>query len=280
MLSKYLNDEYKGKIFGKLTAIEPTGEETSDQGPKWRFKCKCGNTVERFLSTVILSMKKYPHRVPCCKDCRVDRDITGKKFGKLTVLVRTSLRAADGRSSNRLFICECDCGEIILINGGNLVTGNTISCGCEHRKVVKEVSSTHSMSKDRIYKIWAGIKVRCYNNKCESYFRYGGRGIKVCDEWKDDFMNFYNWAMNNGYKDDLTIDRIDVNGNYEPDNCKWIPLCEQSWNKRNTRKYIDGRPLSVVCNEVGIDLNLVHQRIDRDKMSIYDAVNKPIRGKH
>lgn len=207
-------------------------------------------------------------------------NLKGSRFKKLLVLEETSLRDSSG---SVIWKCQCDCGNIVYSSTRLLRTGDIVSCGCFHTEFVKLLGKSnkmHGLCNSRLYTIYTNIKQRCFNKLNANYYNCGGRGIKVCDEWKDNFMNFYNWAMNNGYKDDLTIERIDVNGDYEPDNCKWILLCEQAWNKRNTRKYIDGRPLSVVCNEVGIDLNLVYQRIDRDKMSIYDAVNKPIRGKH
>ena len=124
-----------------------------------------------------------------------------------------------------------------------LTSGDTTSCGCyrkecENRNLTKyrPLPTTHGLSKTRIYMIWAGIKNRCNNKGNKVYKNYGGRGITVCNDWENDFLSFYNWALDNGYKDNLTIDRIDVNGNYEPNNCRWTTIKEQANNKRNTVK--------------------------------------------
>lgn len=107
------------------------------------------------------------------------------------------------------------------------------------RRLLIEINTTHGLSKTRVYKIFQYMKQRCYNPNKKEYKNYGGRGIKICDEWKEDFMNFYNWAMANGYDDTLTIDRIDVNGNYCPENCKWISKTLQNKNTRYTSKIKD-----------------------------------------
>lgn len=153
------------------------------------------------------------------------KDLTGKTFGRLTVIER-----AGSHNGRALWLCSCQCGRTVIKVGKRLLSGQCKSCGCgEYENRVKNVTS-HRLSNTRLYTIWQGIKQRCYYSKHKSYKNYGGRGITVCDEWKNDFKAFYDWAIANGYRDDLSIDRIDVNGNYEPNNCRWATYFEQSRN--------------------------------------------------
>lgn len=147
----------------------------------------------------------------------------GNKFGKLTVIEELKTRSKNG---HKLYKCLCDCGNIKIVRGDTLKNGKSQSCGCS-------IGVTHGLTKSKLYKVLNGMKNRCYNKNTYNYKYYGGRGIVVCDEWLDDFMNFYNWAMDNGYREGLSIDRIDANGNYEPDNCRWKTSKQQCNNKRN-----------------------------------------------
>lgn len=155
-----------------------------------------------------------------------------KKFGRLT-----PVEIIKEKGKNSKYRCVCDCGNEIITWYNNLYLGKTVSCGCwndeqRRRKENKSHNIKHGMANTRIYREWCAMRNRCTNKSNISYINYGGRGISVCDEWLNDFVNFYNWAMANGYKDDLTIDRIDVNGNYEPSNCRFISNKEQQMNKR------------------------------------------------
>lgn len=160
-------------------------------------------------------------------------DLTGKRFGRLVVICR----AGKGKGWQSLWLCRCDCGSFVVVRHSSLTSGNTKSCGCYHRDYTAITHTKHGHFGDRLYFVWNTMKGRCNNPNNQKYKDYGGRGIKVCDEWANDFMSFYIWAMNNGYDPDApygvtTIDRIDVNGDYCPDNCQWVDMKTQSQNKR------------------------------------------------
>lgn len=154
-------------------------------------------------------------------------DLTGKKFGKLLVLQRAQ---SNTKSGNAKWICQCDCGNTTVAIGSKLKNGHTKSCGCNR---ISNNAKGHS--KDRLYRIWYRMKRRCYREDDEHYKWYGARGIRICDDWLNDFLAFRNWALNNGYTDKLSIDRINVNGNYEPSNCRWVSQKTQCNNQTKNR---------------------------------------------
>ena len=166
----------------------------------------------------------------------------GQKFGRLTVVkldhTKKYIHKSGIKEVQEFYLCKCDCGNETVVRKNMLKNGYTLSCGCVNREKAKlfgQTRKTHGFSKSRIYSIWSKIKLRCYNKNDEFHYNlYGKRGITVCDEWKNNFMAFYNWAMANGYKDNLTIDRINANGNYEPSNCRWATIKEQCNNRRTT----------------------------------------------
>lgn len=154
-------------------------------------------------------------------------DLHGKKYGRLQVL-----EIAGKKGCETTWLCKCDCGNSVIATGGNLRAGRTQSCGCYNSEQSRKRRLKHGLTGKRLNRIWKNMKTRCYNPNSNNYKYWGARGITICDEWRDSFEKFMKWALANGYQDNLTIDRINVNGNYEPQNCRWVTMTVQNNNRR------------------------------------------------
>ena len=188
---------------------------------------------------------------------RKPENLVGQRFGRLVVLEDTKIMVLKRTQTYQK--CLCDCGNIVIVPKSYLKSEHTRSCGCW----VKEMHTTHGLSQSRIYKVYSGMKKRCYDKNHKIYNRYGGRGITICDEWLNDFMAFYNWSMANGYQDNLTIDRIDNNKGYSPDNCRWVTMLEQAQNtSKNVNITYKGKTqtISAWSRETGIPQNTISRR--------------------
>lgn len=193
-------------------------------------------------------------------------DLTGKRFGKLTVLEFDGIK-----DHSAWWTCRCDCGSIKSVNGVHLRDGRVKSCGCAKKDRFVQMKHTpyteiHKQY-HRIYMIWRGMFSRCYNPKHKQYRNYGGRGIRICEEWHGDegFVSFLNWSLSNGYQDNLEIDRINNSREYCPDNCRWITHKQQQNNRSNNR-YItyngETKTLSEWCEQYGLRFPILKHRID------------------
>lgn len=199
-------------------------------------------------------------------------DLTGMKFGRLTVL----RRAENDKWGFVRWLCVCDCGNEVCTSGASLRSGHTQSCGCLRRERIVDSTTKHNGSHTKLYTIWQGMKRRCFNKNHKHYHLYGGRGITVHSEWIDNFGAFRDWAMSAGYTDGLTLDRIDVNGNYEPSNCRWITMHDQARNKStNVIVSYHGEEgcLTDMCRKLNISKAIARHRMKNHGVTFEQAVD-------
>ena len=258
-----------GRIFGRLTVVSKCEGQISHGSSIWNCLCECGNTKKVVSSNLLNGGTKS------C-GCLRFIDLTGRRYGKLFVKEKLEER---GKNGQIVYLCVCDCGsgKNPLVLSSSLTLNIVRSCGCLN----KEIVTTHNSSYKPIYFTWTGIKTRCLNEKSPDYPRYGGRGIKICDRWLNSFENFYE-DMGDKPGPEYSLDRINSDGDYEKDNCRWATMIEQQNNRRNTLfiTYKDKKySISNLAREKGIEYATLRYRIENG-WSVEDAVEKSLQMKH
>lgn len=272
-----------GQIFGTMEVIslnEPESEERSIRYGHKRYVWNCKCIICGYEKTKMDSELKNLLRTGTngCKQCQ-KVDLTGLKIGRLKVL-----RLADKQEvGKQMWLCQCDCGNTCEYQTGDLRKKNPVqSCGCLHSDQLAERNRTtakwlgDTMNHERLHQVWSAMKHRCESEKDTHYHLYGGRGIAICEEWHDWFI-FRDWALSHGYQDDLTIDRINVNGNYEPDNCRWVTQQVQANNMR-TNKILtyhgEDDTLANWCRRLNLDYFRTKARLNTCGYSVEDAFER------
>lgn len=259
-----------GQRFGNLVVIKDCGKRGKRPKKHYLCKCDCGNEI-----VVCVDNLRNGHTKSCgClrNKASVRRvDLCGNIFGKLTAI--KFLRS--NHVGTTIWLCRCECGNEIEVSYNNLLSGNTKSCGCWHEK--------HLDTRGRLYKCWQGLKSRCECEKNHNYSNYGKRGISICEEWRNSYLSFREWALSSGYKDNLTIDRIDVEGNYEPSNCRWANMETQQNNKR-VNIYVEYNDERLTLRQIakrysepkGISYKTLWYRYSIAKWDIEKCINTPL----
>ena len=270
-------EDLTGQKFGKLTVIK-RGKTLKSGIVRWICECECGNVTIVDSGRLKNGMTKS---CGCLKHQQSKRlkDLTGQRFGRLTVIKRVK-----SKNKNTMWLCKCQCGNEIIIPSRRLLNGETKSCGCLKKERIKEKNTIHSKSDSRLYRIWNGIKNRCYNKNFPAYKDYGERGIFIYNKWKNNFQNFYDWAMANGYNPnadryECTIDRIDVNKGYFPSNCRWVDMKTQANNtRRNHYLTYNGETKTITqwAETTGLKGITIYQRL-KVGWSIERALTTPTR---
>lgn len=232
-----------GMRFGRLVVLKKSPMRTKSNRVMWECRCDCGNIVTRSGDTLRYGQTRscgcLAHEAHLKAGANLQRyrvskaiDLTGQRFGRLTIIER----GPNSPSGSARWRCKCDCGNETLSSAAALRSGHTRSCGCLGLEHATQAKIKHGETHERLYDVWAAMKRRCDNPNVDAYKYYGGKGIKVCDEWHDDYAKFKAWALAHGYAPELTIDRIDPDGNYEPSNCRWITFAENRARAHRKKK--------------------------------------------
>lgn len=269
----------EGQRFGKLTVISYSHESKDNRNNKhfyWNCKCDCGNEKVVDQHCLIYGSTKS------CGCIKHGADLTGQKFGRWTVLKEVeSVPRKDGKGIKKAWLCKCECGNEKVVIQDQLASGSSKSCGCLPVDLGKAKAQPNAIRKKykRIYKTWLSMRTRCNNPTDQHHKNYHDRGITICEEWNT-FEPFLKWSLENGYADDLTIDRIDVNGNYEPSNCRWATTTEQAWNRTNTRYFtIFGKKYRIdeIAEKFNIKIVTFIARVERYGYTPEEAVTVPVK---
>lgn len=270
-----------GQRFGKLLVIGKAEDKISKSGrirKRWKCQCDCGN-VKEILGENLTSGNTQS--CGCIANENKELDFIGAKFGRLTVTKRIENQIDKNGKPHSTWECKCECGNVVAVRGTYLKSGAVKSCGCLNKDALRSMLTIHGESRTRLYKIWAGIKERCYNVNDNEYNNYGGRGIIMADEWLNNYRAFREWAYSNGYHEDpnkepCSIDRIDNNGNYSPENCRWVGRKIQQNNTRHNH-YVE---YNGECHTVAewadiyrIEYNLFYRTLKRCEWSLKQALS-------
>ena len=259
-----------GRQFGKLTAIKLTKKQDKYNHYLWKCKCEC-DKIKYARASELTGLK-----IKSC-GCRGRLDLKGQIFGRLTVLQQSKQK----KYNCPAWVCRCQCGNKTLVRRSDLTRLKIQSCGCFRREVSTQRQTIHGDAgkhPSKLYNVWISMKKRCSNKNNKDYANYGGRGIKVCEQWLD-FVPFKEWAKESDYREGLQIDRINNDGDYCPTNCRWVTPKENARNRRKTLwGTINGetKPLSEWCEIYKIAYRLVYARLSRG-WDLLDALTKPLK---
>lgn len=278
MATPYNFNDLTGKRFGRLTVVSRS--ENKSGKTCWHCICDCGNEKDILAISLTRGLTKS---CGCLHNEELSRrnliDLTGKKFGRLTVLKRDD----NQKGKDATWVCKCDCGNLTKVTSGHLKDGHTKSCGCLSKERMSEITKTHGMTNTRIYRIYHKMHLRCYSKVNPAYPSYGGRGITICPEWLGEhgLENFAKWSFENGYSDNLSIDRIDNNKGYSPENCRWATAKEQANNTRSTVFLTykgETKPVSEWSKITGIPQDRLSQR-KRSGWTDEECIETPLWGR-